>query len=99
VLNPQNTNVFLRFNTRPYFRCQVSGFRCQAESQMICVVRASRVGLDSAEPFGSELTAEGLVAWCADRIQNFAIICVRRVSRLQRDPTSDTPMFSLKPDT
>jgi hypothetical protein len=74
---------------------------------MVCVVRASWVGLDSAEPFDpafdlssgrKQLTAEGLVTGCADRIQNFAIICVRRASRLERDPASDTPMFSLKPE-
>ena len=33
---------------------------------MICIVRTNRVSMDSAEPFGSEFTAEGFAAACAD---------------------------------
>jgi hypothetical protein len=32
------------------------------------LISFKRVGLDSAEPFGPEFTAEGLVAGCADQI-------------------------------
>ena len=77
----------------------MSGVRCQVDSRLIGMIRASRVGLDPAALFGSELTAEGFVAGCSNRIQNIAIISVQRASHLLWDPASDTSLFNLKPDT